>query len=202
MRRPAPLRLLTLAALIVATLTIATAAPATAAPPAAAPAAPDDPVATVVLAARSIGSNRPDPPERRAHAALLVTFPGKPGGFIVQGGKETVRRFLRDSARVVGYVIPSADPGVEFTRAYGAWWGEASVRELPTNEIARFAVPGLTEARMRAIVAALNEELAGRAYDLEPGPSSNSLVSRFLDALALPLPPIGDAELPGWGWRP
>lgn len=188
MRRPAPLLLLTLA-----TLTLATAAPPTTAA---------EPAATVVLAARSIGSKRPDPPERRAHAALLVTFPGKPGGLIVQGGKEPVRRFLRDSARVVGYVIPSADPGVEFTRAYGAWWGEANVRELPTNEIARFAVPGLTEARIRAIVAALNEELAGRAYDLEPGPSSNSLVSRFLDALGLPLPPIGDAELPGWGWRP
>jgi hypothetical protein len=158
--------------------------------------------ATVVLAARSIGSRRPDPPERRAHAALLVTFPGKPGGFIVQGGKETVPRFLRDSARVVGYVIPSGDPTLEFTRAYGAWWGEANVRELPTREIARFTVPGLTEERMRAVVAALNEELAGRDYDLVPGPSSNSLVSRFLDALKLPLPPIGDADLPGWGWRP
>ena len=169
---------------------------------AAGPAAAEEPAATVVLAARSIGSRRPDPPERRAHAALLVTFPGRPGGVIVQGGKETVRRFLRDSARVVGYVIPSADPAVEFTRAYGAWWGEASVRELPTKELARFTVPGLTEERIRAVVLALNAELAGRDYDLVPGPSSNSLVSRFLDALELPLPPIGDAELPGWGWRP
>ena len=166
------------------------------------PARAQEPSATVVLAARSIGSRRGDPPERRAHAALLVTFPGRPGGVIVQGGKEPVRGFFRDSARVVGYVIPSADPAVEFTRAYGAWWGEANVRELPTTELARFTVPGLTEERVRAIVAALNAELASRDYRLAPGPSSNSLVSRFLDALKLPLPPIGGAELPGWGWRP
>jgi hypothetical protein len=166
------------------------------------PAAGEEPGATVVLAARSIGSRRGDPPERRAHAALLVTFAGRQGGFIVQGGKEPVRGFFRDGARVVGYVIPCADPAVEFTRAVGAWWGEPGARELPTNEIARFTVAGLTEERMRAVVAALNEELVSREYRLEPGPSSNSLVSRFLDALKLPLPSIGDAELPGWAWRP
>lgn len=170
--------------------------------PPAPPAAGGEPAATVVLAARSIGSRRPDPPERRAHAALLVTFPGRPGGAIVQGGKEKVPGFLRDRARVVGYVIPCADPALEFTRAYGAWWGEPNVRELPTTVIARFAVPGLTEERARQVVAALNEELAGRDYDLVPGPSSNSLVSRFLDRLGLPLPAIGGADLPGWGWRP
>jgi len=167
-----------------------------------APALADEPAATLVLAARSIGSRRGDPPERRAHAALLVTFAGKPGGVIVQGGKEPVRHWFRDSARVVGYVIPCADPAVEFTRAAGAFWGEGSVRELPTTALARFTVPGLTEERVRAIVAALNEELSARDYRLDPGPSSNSLVSRFLEALKLPLPPVGGAELPGWGWRP
>jgi hypothetical protein len=168
----------------------------------AAPAVAGEPGATVVLAARSIGSRRGDPPERRAHAALLVTFAGRPGGFIVQGGKEKVPGLLRDGARVVGYVIPTPDPAAEFTRAVGAWWGEASVRELPTSVLARFTVADLTEERVRAVVASLNEELAAREYRLEPGPSSNSLVSRFLDRLQLPLPPIGDAELPGWGWRP
>ncbi len=121
---------------------------------------------------------------------------------IVQGGKEKVSGFFRDTARVVGYVIPCADPAVEFTRAYGAYWGEASIRELPTTVLARFTVPGLTEERIRTIVAALNDDLAPRAYRLEAGPSSNSFVSRFLDALNIPLPSIGDAELPGWGWRP
>ncbi len=167
-----------------------------------APARAEEPSATIVLAARSIGSRRGSPPERRAHAALLVTFAGKPGGVIVQGGKERVHHFFRDSARVVGYVIPCADPAVEFTRAFGAFWGEASVRELPTTELARFTVPGLTEERVRAVVAALNEELAPRDYRLEAGPSSNSFVSRFLDALRIPLPPLGGADLPGWGWRP
>ncbi len=167
-----------------------------------APARPDDPSATVVLAARSIGSRRGHPPERRAHAALLVTFAGRPGGVIVQGGKEPVRRWFRDSARVVGYVIPCADPAVEFTRAVGAYWGEPGARELPTTELARFTVPGLGEERVRAIVAQLNAELATRDYRLDPGPSSNSFVSRFLEALALPLPPLGGVELPGWGWRP
>jgi hypothetical protein len=183
MRRPGPL--LALAAALLA-----------------APALADEPSATIVLAARSIGSKRPDPPEHRAHAALLVTFAGKPGGVIVQGGKEKVSGFFRDSARVVGYVIPCDEPTVEFTRAWGAWWGEGNVRELPTTVLARFTVPGLTEERVRAVVASLNAELAPRAYRLEAGPSSNSLVSRFLDALGLPLPPLGGAELPGWGWRP
>ncbi len=166
------------------------------------PALGEDAPAAVVLAARSIGSRRGDPPERRAHAALLVTFPGRPGGVIVQGGKEKVPGLFRDRARVVGYVIPCADPALEFTRAYGAYWGEASIRELPTTVLARLTVPGLTEERVRAIVAALNEDLAPREYRLERGPSSNSLVSRFLDALNIPLPSIGDTELPGWGWRP
>ncbi len=166
------------------------------------PAAAEEPGATIVLAARSIGSRRGDPPERRAHAALLVTFPGRPGGVIVQGGKEKVPGLLRDGARVVGYVIPCADPAVEFTRAYGAWWGEASVRELPTTVLARFTVAGLTEERIRAVVATLNAELAPREYRLEVGPSSNSFVSLVLDALTLPLPPLGGVELPGWGWRP
>ncbi len=158
---------------------------------------------TVVLAARSIGSRRGDPPERRAHAALLVTFPGRPGGVIVQGGKETVPGLFRDRARVVGYVIPCADPAVEFTRAAGAWWGEPGVRELPTTVLARFSVPGLTEDRVRAIVASLNAQLAPRAYRLEAGPSSNSFVSLFLQELKLPLPSIGaGVELPRWGWRP
>ncbi len=186
MRRPGPL--LAVAALAAALL--------------AGPASAAEPAATIVLAARSIGSRRPDPPERRAHAALLVTFAGKPGGVIVQGGKEKVSGFFRDSARVVGYVIPCTDPAVEFTRAWGAWWGEASVRELPTTVLARFTVPGLTEERVRATVASLNAEFAAREYRLEAGPSSNSLVSRFLDALALPLPPLGGTELPGGGWRP
>ncbi len=161
-----------------------------------------EPGASVVLAARSIGSRRGDPPERRAHAALLVTFAGRPGGLIVQGGKEKVPGLFRDGARVVGYVIPSEDPAIDFTKAWGAWWGEASVRELPTTVLARFGVPELTEERVRAIVARLNEELAPLAYRLEAGPSSNSFASLFLDALQLPLPPLGDAELPGWGWRP
>lgn len=162
----------------------------------------EDAAATVVLAARSIGSRRGDPPERRAHAALLVTFPGRAGGVIVQGGKEKVPRFFRDGARVVGYVIPCADPAVEFTRAWGAFWGEVSARELPTTELARFSVPGLSEERLRALVAELNAELAAREYRLEAGPSSNSFVSRLLDRMTLPLPSIGSTDLPGWGWRP
>ncbi len=166
------------------------------------PARAEAPAATIVLAARSIGSRRGDAPERRAHAALLVTFAGRPGGVIVQGGKEPVHRWFRDSARVVGYVIPCADPAVEFTRAVGAYWGEPAVRELPTTRIATFTIPGLGEERVRAVVAELNAELAARDYRLEAGPSSNSFVSRFLDRLGLPLPPLGGAELPGWGWRP
>ncbi len=173
----------------------------TSAEPAATP-SPGPVVATVTLAARSIGSRRGDPPERRAHAALLVRFGGRAGGVIVQGGKEAVRGFFRDRARVVGYVIPCDDPEREFRRAAGAFWGEGEARELPTRELARFEVEGLTEAGVRAIVDALNEELRARDYRLEGGPSSNSFVSRFLERLRGQAPAVGDVELPGWGWRP
>jgi hypothetical protein len=156
----------------------------------------------IVLAARSIGSKRPDPPDRKAHAALLVWLGDGKAGFIVQGGKEAVPGWLPGRARVVGYVIPCDDPALEFTRATGAWWGEPGPRELPTREIAAFAEPGLTEARLRALVESLNEEFRSRDYRLDGGPSSNSFVSRFLERLGRPLPPIGDAELPGWGWHP
>jgi hypothetical protein len=162
----------------------------------------DGPLPTITLAARSIGSRRGDPPERRAHAALLIRLGGAPGGFIVQGGKEAVPGWIPGRARVVGYVIPCADPAVEFTRAAGAYWGEPGVRELPTREIATFVERGLTEARIRAIVDSLNEEFHPRDYRLEGGPSSNSFVSRFLERLGRELPPVGDADLPGWGWRP
>ena len=157
---------------------------------------------TVVLAARSIGSRRGDPPERRSHAALLVRLGGAGGGFIVQGGKEAVPGWLPGRARVVGYVIPCPDPSVEFTRAAGAYWGEPGVRDLPTREIATFVEPGLTEARIRAIVDSLNEEFRTRDYRLEGGPSSNSFVSRFLQRMGRALPAVGDVELPGWGWQP
>ncbi len=157
---------------------------------------------SVTLAARSIGSRRGAPPERRAHAALLVRLGPGPDGFIVQGGKEAVPGWLPGRARVVGWVIPCADPSAEFTRAAGAFWGEPDVRVLPTREIATFVEPGLTEARLRAIVASLNAEFHDRYYRLEGGPSSNSFVSRFLERLGRPLPPVGDVELPGWGWRP
>jgi hypothetical protein len=103
---------------------------------------------------------------------------------------------------VVGYVIPCQDPAIEFTRAAGAWWGESGVRDLPTRVITTFVEPGLTEARIRAIVDALNEEFRTRDYRLEGGPSSNSFVSRFLERLGRALPAIGDADLPGWGWKP
>ncbi len=156
---------------------------------------------TVTLAARSIGSRRGDPPERRSHAALLIRLGPGGGGFIVQGGKEPVPGWLPGRARVVGYVIPCQDPGVEFTRAAGAWWGEPGVRELPTREIATFVEPGLTEARIREIVDALNEEFRSRDYRLEGGPSSNSFVSRFLTRLGRELPALGDVDLPGWGWH-
>ncbi len=169
---------------------------------AAAPAWAETGFATVTLAARSIGSRRGDEPERRAHAALLIRFDGRPDGVIVQGGKETVPGFFRDGARVVGYVIPAADPVKEFTRAAGAYWGEAGIRELPTLEIASFAVKGLTEAQVRAAVDALNAEFRPLEYRLERGPSSNSFVSRFLERLRLGLPSIGAVELPGWGWKP
>ncbi len=159
------------------------------------------PAPTITLAARSIGSRRGDPPERRAHAALLVRLGPKGSGFIVQGGKEAVAGWLPGRARVVGYVIPCPDPDVEFTRAAGAFWGEPGVRDLPTREIATFVEPGLTEARLRAIVDALNEEFRTRDYRLEGGPSSNSFVSRFLERLGRALPDVGDADLPGWGWH-
>lgn len=169
-----------------------------AAPPAAGPEE-----ATVILAARSIGSRRGDPLDRRSHAALLVRLDGRPGGFIVQGGKEPGPWSLFGTRhRVVGWVVPAADPPQEFARAVGGFWGEPGVRELPTREIARFSVKGLTEARLHALVDSLNQEFQGRDYRLEGGPSSNSFVSRLLDRLGIPLPPLGEVELPGWGWRP
>jgi hypothetical protein len=158
--------------------------------------------ARVTLAARSIGSRRGSPPERRAHAALLIRLDGRSDGFIVQGGKEAVPGWLPGRARVVGYVIPCQDPSKDFTLASGAYWGEPEVRELPTKEISTFVQPGLTEARIRAIVDSLNEEFRSRDYKLESGPSSNSFVSRFLERLGRELPAVGDADLPGWGWRP
>lgn len=158
--------------------------------------------ATVTLAARSIGSRRGTPPERRAHAALLIRLDGRPDGFIVQGGKEAVPGWLPGRARVVGYVIPSKDPSKDFTLATGAYWGEPDARELPTRVIATFVEQGLTEARIRAIVDSLNEEFRPRDYELSPGPSSNSFVSRFLERLGRPLPPLGGEDLPGWGWKP
>jgi hypothetical protein len=168
-----------------------------------APAARPEPgFPSVTLAARSIGSRRGDPPERRAHAALLVRLSDGPAGFILQGGKEPVPGWLPGRARVVGYVIPCQDPAIEFTRAAGAWWGESGVRELPTRRIATFMETGLTEARIRAIVDALNEEFRTRDYRLEGGPSSNSFVSRFLERLGRALPDTGDADLPGWAWKP
>jgi hypothetical protein len=166
-------------------------------------AAPPTGGATVVLAARSIGSRRGDPLDRRSHAALLVRLDGRPGAFIVQGGKEPVPWSLFGARhRVVGWAIPAGDPPREFARAVGGFWGEPGVRELPTREIARFAVKGLTEARLQALVDSLNQEFRGRDYRLEGGPSSNSFVSRLLDRLGIPLPPLDGVELPGWGWRP
>ena len=152
--------------------------------PAPVPAARVEPgLATVTFAVRSIGSRRGKPPERRAHAALLIRLDGRTGGFIVQGGKEAVPGWLPGRARVVGYVIPCQDPSKDFTQAAGAYWGEPEVRELPTQEISTFVLPGLTEARIRAIVDSLNEEFRPRDYKLEGGPSSNSFVSRFLERL-------------------
>lgn len=171
--------------------------------PVPAPAAqPEQGGATVTFAVRSIGSRRGEPPERRAHVALLIRLDGRSGGFIVQGGKEAVPGWLPGRARVVGYVIPCQDPSKDFTRAAGAYWGEPEVRALPTREISTFVQPGLTEARIRAIVDSLNEEFRPRDYKLEGGPSSNSFVSRFLERLGRELPAVGDADLPGWGWRP
>ena len=166
------------------------------------PATPGGGLPSVTLASRSIGSRRGDPPERRAHAALLVRLGGAGGGFIVQGGKEPVPGWLPGRARVVGYVIPCADPAKDFTLATGAYWGEPEARVLPTREIATFVEKGLDEARIRAIVDSLNEEFRSRDYRLEGGPSSNSFVSRFLERLGRELPAVGDVDLPGWGWRP
>ena len=104
--------------------------------------------------------------------------------------------------RVVGWAIPAQDPSAEFARAVGGFWGEPGVREVPTREMARFPVKGLTEERLREVVDSLNQEFRDRDYRLERGPSSNSFVSRLLDRLGLPLPPLGDVQLPGWGWRP
>jgi len=166
------------------------------------PATPGGGLPSVTLASRSIGSRRGDPPERRAHAALLVRLGGAGGGFIVQGGKEPVPGWLPGRARVVGYVIPCADPAKDFRLATGAYWGEPEARVLPTREIATFVEKGLDEARIRAIVDSLNEEFRSRDYRLEGGPSSNSFVSRFLERLGRELPAVGDVDLPGWGWRP
>lgn len=166
-------------------------------------AAPPAGEATLVLVARSIGSRRGDPLDRRSHAALLVRLDGRPGGFIVQGGKEPGPWSLFGTRhRVVGWVVPAADPPQEFARAVGGFWGEPGVRELPIREIARFSVNGLTESRLRALVDSLNQEFQGRDYRLEGGPSSNSFVSRLLDRLGIPLPALGGVELPGWSWRP
>lgn len=182
---------------------LAAALPARAEPPAAKPAPkPAATTATLSLAARSIGSKRGDPPQRRAHAAILVRIEGRPGGFIVQGGREAAPGWIPGRDRVVGYVIPCADPDVEFTRATGAFWGEPTVRELPTRTLSTWTEKGLDEARLRAVVDSLNVEFGDRAYRLEAGPSSNSFVSRFLERLGRPLPPIGDEDLPGWGWKP
>ncbi len=164
------------------------------------PAAAESGAATIALASRSIGSKRGDPPDRRSHAALLVRFEGRPGGFIVQGGPTPGS--LPGRSRLAGWAIPAQDPSQEFARAAGAWWGEPGVRELPIREIARFTVNGLTEAQLRSLVDSLNEEFQARDYRLEGGPSSNSFVSRLLDRLKIDLPPLGDVQLPGWGWRP
>lgn len=182
---------------------------------AAAPTPPPSPVApvdaagqpggaTVVLAARSIGSKRGEPLDARAHAALLVRIEGRPGGFIVQGGREPAPGgFFVKHDRVVGWAIPAQDPSAEFAVAVGGYWGEPGVaRDMPTREVARFTVAGLTEPRLRELVESLNKEFADRAYRLEGGPSSNSFVSRTLERLGLPLPPLGSEQLPGWGWRP
>lgn len=169
----------------------------------AATAAAESGAATIVLAARSIGSKRGDPLDRRSHAALLIRFEGRAGSLIVQGGKEPARtRFFFRRSRVVGWAIPAQDPSKEFGLAVGGYWGEPGTRELPTHEIARFEVKGLTEARIRSLVDSLNEEFRDLDYRLEGGPSSNSFASRFLDRLELDLPPLGDVQLPGWGWRP
>jgi hypothetical protein len=105
-----------------------------------------------------VGSKRGEPPAREAHAALLVRFEGKAGGFIVQGGPSPVAGTARMAC--TGWVIPSADPDRDFTRAVGAFWGEDTVaRELPTRTLATFTVSGLDEAHLRALVKELIAEL-------------------------------------------
>jgi hypothetical protein len=184
--------------LLAALALLAPAAAFPADPPSAEPGA-----TTLVLAARSIGGKRGDPLDPRCHAALLVTIAGRPGGFILQGGKEPLPGGLFGARhRVVGWAIPAKDPAAEFATAVGGYWGEPGARELPTRELARFTVKGLTEAKLREHVEALNQELKDREYQLERGPSSNAWVSRYLERLGLPLPPLGEVKLPGWGWRP
>jgi len=170
-------------------------------PPAPTPAPATAPArATIVLASRSIGSKRGQPPAREAHAALLVRFEGK-SGFIVQGGPSPVAGTSRMAC--VGWIIPSEDPDRDFTRATGAYWGEDSVvRELPTRALATFTVPGLDLAHLRALVKEVVAELRPHDYGFDRAPNSNSFVSRLLDKLHLPAPAASPDDLPGWGWKP
>ncbi|HYV46058.1 MAG TPA: hypothetical protein VFA20_14410 [Myxococcaceae bacterium] len=157
--------------------------------------------ATVILASRSIGSKRGEPPMREAHAALLVRFEGKAGGFIVQGGPSPVTGTTRMAC--TAWVIPSADPDRDFTRAVGAYWGEDTVaRELPTRTLATFTVSGLDEAHLRAMVKELIAELRPHDYRFDRGPNSNSFMSLLLDKLHLLAPAANAEDLPGWGWKP
>jgi len=168
---------------------------ASAAPP------PASTQATIILASRSIGSRRGQPPAREAHAALLVRFEGTAGGFIVQGGPSPVAGTPRTAC--AGWVIPSADPDRDFTRAVGAYWGENNVaRELPTRTLATFTVSGLDQAHLRALVDELIAELRPHDYRFDHGPNSNSFVSRLLDKLHLLAPTASAEDLPGWGWKP
>jgi len=171
-------------------------------PPASTPAPASAPArATLILASRSIGSKRGEPPMREAHAALLVRFEGKAGGFIVQGGPSPVAGTSRMAC--TGWVIPSADPEQGFTRAVGAYWGEDKVaRELPTRTLATFTVSGLDEARLRALVKELIAELRPHDYRFDRGPTSNSFISLLLGKLQLPAPAVSADDLPGWGWKP
>jgi hypothetical protein len=93
-----------------------------------------------------------------------------------------------------GWVIPSADPDRDFTRAVGAYWGEDTVaRELPTRTLATFTVWGPDEAHLRALVKALIAELRPHDYRLDRGPNSNSFIRLLLDKLHL-LAPAANAE--------
>jgi hypothetical protein len=157
--------------------------------------------ATVILASRSIGSKRGEPPAREAHAALLVRFEGKAGGFIVQGGPSPVAGTPRMAC--TGWVIPSADPDRDFTRAIGAYWGEDKVvRELPTRTLATFTVSGLDEAHLREVVKELIAQLRPYDYRFDLGPNSNSFLSLLLDKLHLQASAANAGDLPGWGWKP